>query len=214
MKKKITSYLVFTSGLYRLLLFVLVPIVITIAQILLHFDDYFLMTYLVAILFPGAEVFLDYWVFGGIAVKGGTHLEYLKSSKRGVEIMGNALRVNMARQFLATVLLFVISGVVLLCQGGMIELGARQIMTYIDILLLTYFMIVTEITIVRHLDGVLIGLSVSCFAFLPMIGLLFLIAWQSYVMLPVMVILSAISSVLGVRLILKRVKESYYDKTA
>lgn len=81
MKKKITSYLVFTSGLYRLLLFVLVPIVITIAQILLHFDDYFLMTYLVAILFPVAEVFLDYWVFGGIAVKGGTHLEYLKSSK-------------------------------------------------------------------------------------------------------------------------------------
>ena len=214
MMKKIKSYLVFTSGLYRVLLFLLVPVAITILQILLHFEDYFLMTYLIAILYSLAEVFLDYWAFGGIAVKGGTQLEYLKSSKRGVGVVGTALSVNMVRQFLTTVLLFVISGVVLFCQGGMIELGAKQIMTYIDVFLLTYFMIVTELTIVRHLDNMMMNLSIGSLAYFPMTGLMILIAWKSNVMLPVMLILSVASSILGVKLILKRVRESYYDKTA
>lgn len=214
MKNKIQSYLVFTSGVYRWLLFALVPAVITIAQILLHAGDYFLMTYLIAILFPIAEVFLDYWVFGGIAVKGGTQLEYLKSSKRGAGVIGTALTVDMIRQFLVTVLLFVVSGVVLVCQGGVIEHGAKQIITYIDMLFLTYFMIAIELIIVRHLDSIMMNLAISCLAYLPMMGLLCLIAWQSYIMLPVMVVLCVLSSVFGVKLILRRVKESYYDKTA
>lgn len=214
MKKKIKSYLVFTSVLYRLLLFVLVPLAIIIVQALLRTEDLLLMTIINAMIYPVVEVVLDYWVFGGIAVKGGTQLEYIKSSKRGVGVIGTALGVDMARQFFTTILLFVANIVILMCQGGTFELNAKQIAMNLLMVVFTYFLIVTELTIVRHLDSLQLNLIISCFAPLVLFGVMVLAMLNVYVMLAVLVALSMVSSILGVKLILKRVKESYYDKTA
>lgn len=212
MKSRIKSYLVFTSRLYRLVLFVGVPIVILLLQFLLREPDYFLVALLTILGLVSAEICLDYWAFGGIAVKGGTQLEYLKSSKRGVGVVGTALGVNMARQFLTGVLLFGVSAAITVCRGGMIETGARWISIYTDILLLGYVLITISLTAVRYFDGIAVNLVAVSICCLVLTGGLILIALSPYIMLAVLAVLAGVTSCLGVWLVVRRVKESYYDK--
>lgn len=214
MKNKIKSYLVFTSEIYRVIAFVLVPVALILMQIWLPFVDLFLRTLFTALIYSFAEVMLDYWVFGSIAVKGGTQLEYIKTSKRGVDIIRTALVVDMVRQLISTVLLFIATIAVHACMGGTFETEIEQIVLNLLLVVFTYFVIVSELTIARHLDGLQVNLIISCFTSLILLLVMFFARFNGYIALAVMIVLSVVSSILGVKMILKRVKESYYDKTA
>ena len=214
MRKKVKSYFIFTSRLYRWVLFAIVPALLVMVQIVLHLDSLFLMTLINAIVYACAEILLDYWVFGGIAVKGGTQLEYIKTSGRGVGVIGTALSVDMVRQFFMTIVLLVANIVILVCQGGTIECSPNQIAIVLVLPVMAYFITVTELTIIRHLDSLQVNLLASYFVPFLFAGGIALAVLNAYVVLAVLVVLSIVSSILGVKLILKRVKESYYDRTA
>lgn len=213
MKKKIKSYLVFTTGLYRVATFLLVPLAVLGLQILAAPTDFFLVTYITIVVLTPAEVLLDYWVFGGIAMKNGGQLEYLKTSDRGRSLIKTALTVDMARQFLAGVLLCATGGVIYLWRNGMVFPGMREFICGIDLLLLGYFFIVTELTIARHFDGLMVNLGIATIGSGFMVGGIYLIARNAYVMLGVLAILSVAMSAVGVKLVMKRVEEGYYDQT-
>lgn len=212
MKKKVKSYLVFTTGLNRVVTFLLVPLAVLALQILAAPSGFFLVAYITVIVLIPAEVFLDYWVFGGIAMKNGGQLEYLKTSGRGNALIKTAMIVDMARQLLTGVFLTVIGGVLCMWRRGMVFPGLQELLSGIDILLLGYFFIMVELTVARHFDGLMVNLVIVSIGSVLMVGGIYLVALNVYVMLAVLTILSAIASVAGVKLIMKRVKEGYYDR--
>lgn len=214
MKKKIKNYLVFTSRIYRLLTFVLVPAALILLQIILPLENMVLRTFFIALLYPVAEVVADYWVFGGIAVKRTAQAEYIKTSERGISIIRTALVTDMLRWLVTMVLLFIVCMAVHVCMGGTLELDKNHLVTNLLLIVTAYFMIVSECTIVRHLDGLQANLLVACYASVILPGVMYVGVYQVYIALALMLLLSVVSSILGVKMVIKRVEESYYDKTA
>ena len=82
MIQKIKCYRIFTFPLYRLCMFLLLPAGLLLLPIVLPMKDYFLVSCFGIVLFTSAEIWVDFWIFGGIARREG-QLEYLKSSKKG-----------------------------------------------------------------------------------------------------------------------------------
>lgn len=214
MKRKVRSYLVFTSRTYRLLMFLLVPIALVLLQSFLHPGTFIAAVYLTAVLLTLAEVILDYWVFGGTAVKDGGQLEYLKSSARGRAVIRDALAVNMQRQFLEGVLLLLLCVGSFWLRGDGQFPGTEMLLYCLDALFLGYFFTVAELTIARFFDGIMVNVGIACIGCWVMAGGIYLIMVNNRGMLALLLLLSAAASVIGVKVIMGRVEESYYDKTA
>lgn len=210
MKQILKSYFVLTSKRYRLLL-VGVPVAILIFLSHIEVVDYFMTTLLITVIYTATEIILDYGVFGGVAVKGETQLEYIKSSGRGMKMMERGLVGNMVRQFLTLVLLFFMGALVFYGKGGEFSADVIWLLRYVAILFVAYLVITATLTVTRFFDGINVNMVASAICFFPMTAFIYLVGINAYVMLPVLVVLAIISSVLGVRLIMKQVKESYYD---
>lgn len=100
----IKSYLVFTSCLYRLVMFLLLPAACVGACLLgccygggRAGGGILVLTVL---LLPAAEILLDIWVFPGIQRSDPTRLECLKTSGRGRDVMRRALIADMVRKLI------------------------------------------------------------------------------------------------------------------
>lgn len=212
MGKGMKSYLVFTTGVYRLVLFGVVPAAAAAIQILLLlFTDTALGTAMVlaAGFMMGAEVSLDYWVFGAIAMRGGSSLEYLKSSARGRLVVKTALRQDMIRILIECTAVLAVG-----MTAGMTVYGDDTVkITFLLALLLDEFFVTVSMKwFARHFDNFRVSTSIAglgCLLFFPLIGLTF---WNLYLMLAILAVLSASVSVLSVKMILRRVEESYYDR--
>ena len=170
---KIKNYLVFTSSLYRLVL-VAVPIVILVLMGYLNIEDYMVTTVIIGTLFTVIDITLDFFVFGGIAVKEGTQLEYLKSSASGMKVMETALGVNMVRQFATLVVLFAGAAAIVWAKGGKIVVEPLWIACYVSMLLSSYVVINIVLVVMRHFDGFYLNVAASSFAMILMILFIFL----------------------------------------
>lgn len=212
MKNAIRSYLVFTTGLYRIVTFLLVPILTVVLQWAARPTDFCLVAYLNAVVLLFAEIMLDYWVFGGIAVKNVRQMEYLKTSGKGRSVMRMALIVDMVRQLLVSVFLFAAGGVLFICRQNPVSWENGELAAGVAVLLLEYFLIVTGITVARHFDGLMVNMLIAAAALLLLAGGLFLIAVNVYIMLAVGFVLAAASGMFGVWKVMKRVEEGYYDQ--
>ena len=169
-------------------------------------------TVIIGTLFTVIEITLDFFVFGGIAVKDGTQLEYLKSSASGMKVMETALGVNMVRQFATLVVLFAGAAAIVWAKGGKIVVEPLWIACYVSMLLSSYVVINIVLVVMRHFDGFYLNVAASSFAMILMILFIFLFGVNAYIMFPVLSVLAVASSVLGRRLVMRRVKESYYDR--
>lgn len=222
MGKGMKSYLVFTTGIYRLFLFVVIPVAaVAIQALLMLFTDSANAVgagmLLAALTMMMAEVILDYWAFGGIAVKRGSSLEYLKTSAKGRGMVKTALRHDMLRMFVegaAVLCLSMIVGDVI--RGGLGNLTQSmdrfRIMFFSLLVLDEFFVAVSAKLVARHFDNFQINTciaSLGCLVFFPLIGAA---VWNRYVVLVLLAILSVSVSILSLRKIMKRVEESYYDK--
>lgn len=212
MKNVIRSYLVFTTGLYRIVTFLLVPLLAIVLQWFVKPQSFFGVAFINAVVLISAEVLLDYWVFGGIAVKNVRQMEYLKTSGKGRGVMRMALIVDMARQLLVSVVLFAVGIAFYLCRGGMTSWESGGLVEGIDTLLLQYVLMITGIMIARHFDGVMVNMLIAMTAFVFLSAALFLIAVNAYVMLLVSLVLAAVSATFGVWKVMKRIEEGYYDQ--
>jgi len=211
MGKRINNYLVFTSIPYRIIMFVGLPVLV----LLLLFwsrSDIFMGLLCVFLFYTSIEVVGDNWVFGGIAVKSGSCMEYFKgSAKRGM-VLKNALLVNMLRYFCEIVLWLVIG---LVFSSGRVEgepLNGKQFIICANLALVTYFIMTMELIIARMLEGAIMGLAVAAIGSLLQLGVYYLAVGFYGIMLPVLIALSVLISVASVKFAGWRMKESFYDK--
>ncbi len=115
MKRIIKSYLVFTSLIYRIVMFIVMPVVM-IAVILwqggvfggvgslnLYEVPDVVVSMVVMLSLPMVEIVSDTWMFGGIQSKGADKLEYLKTSSIGMQVLRRALSIDLLRKFLSAV---------------------------------------------------------------------------------------------------------------
>ena len=112
MKHRIKSYLVFTSFIYRICMFLAVPVIVT--GIALWSVGRFGNAAMIfaAVLLPMVEIISDTWLFGGIQTKDMDKLDYLKTSHRGMEILRNALSMDMARNLLTAIVVMAVCAVI------------------------------------------------------------------------------------------------------
>ncbi|MBO5069131.1 MAG: hypothetical protein J6C37_02035 [Roseburia sp.] len=212
MIRKIKSYLIFTPVFYRWLMFLMVPAGTIGLQWLIEPIDLFMTGYINVMIWVMVEIISDNWVFGGMAVAGGKQWEYVKTSKRGMPIVENALGVNMARQFLEGMIIFIAGWAFFSLRNGRGFSDVGELIIYVDMLLMAYFVIVAALSITRFFDSVLINTGTASLASILLVGGFALVAAWKYVMLVLLVILAAAVSVMGVKLIMWRVRESYYDR--
>ncbi len=93
MRRMIKCYLTFSTRLYRLIVFLLLPLLAVITAVLL--GGLAAMFVLLS-----AEILADRLSFGGIAARGVGLPEYIKSSHRGLSVMRSALVCNLFRQLI------------------------------------------------------------------------------------------------------------------
>jgi len=107
MKDRVRSFLVFTTLGYRIIAFLVIPLIgIWLGHM---FAKEFMMPgyLLTAHLLVSVEIMMDHFIFGGICAKDVSHLEYLKSSKRGEWVAESALIGSAARILLTMLVVFV-----------------------------------------------------------------------------------------------------------
>lgn len=230
MKRGMKSYLAFTSGFYRWLLFVLAPLAAVSFQAALaiiarkgghtlgeELSEFWMLEtilmFVSSMILMMAEILLDGRAFGGIAVKRGDTLDCIKASSRGRQLMRAALRTDMIRMFLES------AGVVILSRSAWTFFGdiaglwdLRGICTVAATVTCTYFFTVTALLIVRHFDYYGIAVGASCLTY-QILGLFaILTALNCYIIMAVFTILSVAVSFFSQWKIMRRVEESFYDK--
>lgn len=224
MKRGMKSYLVFTPGVCRLLLFIAAPVLLiglnvtlawnvrrlVLTEIYLFAD---LMVFLTAAFLMVAEVMLDNWVFGGIAVKGSGSLDYMKASPKGIQLMRTALRTDLIRMFAES------AGVVFLSRAAWTVAGnlgglwnLRGIVMILAMTACQYFFTVVMLLVTRHFGNWAVSMVAVWLVSWTMAPMFILIRQSSYVMLAVLTVLSVAVSVFSQWKIMRRVEESFYDK--
>ena len=215
MRRRIKCYLMFAPLLYRLILFVVVPIALLALEVYISQERFpwsgvMNFNMMIAFVLLEAEVFFDYWAFGGIAAREGMQLTYLKTSARGVGLLGTALGINLLRQFLTGLLPMLLGFICRFLRGGGFEIEyAAGSLAYI---LLGYVFLVTSNTIARFFDGLLVNYAIAMIAAVIMIFAALLVLEAPIAALAALFMISVVVSVAGIKIILNRVKESFYDK--
>lgn len=113
MKKRVRSYLVFTSPLYRIVVYLLVPAAIVGVSLWTERDLGRFALLLSTMLLIITEVVLDSWLFGGMQARHFDKMDYLKTSNRGMGVLQSALCMDLLRKFLAVL------GILAVCNAAM-----------------------------------------------------------------------------------------------
>lgn len=228
MKRILNSYLVFTSLIYRIVMFIIVPIVMIGAVLCIGgafggvgIPNLFYLPgtsvcIVVMMFLPMVEIISDNWIFGGIQSKEAEKLECLKSSGVGMQVLRNALSIDLLRKFLSAA---VITGV----SYGI--LYWRLMPDLVKILIENDWKLLLYAILVSYLFSVL-GTVLARFG--SMVWLNVMIAYLVEIIISVCLynalmthavvycVLSAILdvavSILAVRIVMKKVEGSYYDK--
>ncbi len=214
MKKSLSCYLIFTPGIYRWAMFLIIPILLLGLEGMVLHVDYAILQLIMAMVLLSAEVIMDSWVFGGIAMKSGIQMEFLKTSMRGMNVLQKALSVNLIRQLVESALLFIIGGLLYGLHNGWDFMAEGRVVGYVNLLLAEYSCILVSLLITRFFDGLMLNAGVVYFVSLLLALIWYLSRIASYVMLLVLVLLSVVLSVVSVQIVMKRVRKSFYDKTA
>ena len=104
MKRKVKSYLAFTTVSYRIIGLILIPLLLLLSSLGMLLQSYngngfyqqiILYNYVLTF-----EITADHWVLGGCFSDKGKHLRYFKTSLKGVEVIGNVTLIDLIRKFL------------------------------------------------------------------------------------------------------------------
>lgn len=212
MKQKIKSYLVFTSRIYRLMMYVLMPLC------LMVFQTFYLkvmggsgVPFIIMILIL-AEVMADNWFLGGIQEKNAEKIDYLKTSSRGMKVMENALVMDFVRRFLAAAVIFGVCNLLSRLFGG--EDDFQSVGVLLFSVLITYSLSVLGTLIARFGSYLWVSLLTGYFAsIIGLICCIFLMFGDSIMMLnTIFAVLGIIVTILAVKIAMKKVEGGYYDK--
>lgn len=202
MKKKIKSYLVFTSTGYRIWGLGVIPALLFAAAWFV-FSNFSVISSM-GLYFGGSmilffEIFSDYWIFGGICSR---QAEYLKTSLEGLPVLRNALTGDLIRRFLG----IMVFSMICYAKSHHPEAFCAGLITYV--------LAVGMLNITRYLPGAIQQMMVACLAstFLSVYGKL---TQDMHGGVTEFIILTAAAfavSIVTVWHVLRRQKGSYYEK--
>lgn len=211
MSRNLKNYLVFTTIPYRIMMLLVVPLCLLALEMRICRRDFFLAQMIVVLLYVTAEVIGDNWVFGGVAVKSGRHFEYLKCSKYGGKLIKAALTVNMLRQLVTMTVLSLLGFVIGIVMRGDKSLTGKQMILCVNLILLGYFMTTMQLMLTRILEGALMSIAVASAGGMVILPGYYVAARFYLMMLPVLLVLSVLASVLSIKIVMRRMEESFYD---
>lgn len=210
MREWIKSYHVFLSGrLRKIVAYLILPI------FLLGIGYAFKMAMgesiagvsVLSTLIVTLEIFLDYFVFGGIASKDTNKLEYLKTSIKGMDVLKRSLIVDVIRRFVG--LGIVVFGMKYIC-GYEYSNGQAFVWT------ICYFMLSElALAVTRHFSFLsLVGAGGMIISFAaPVATMLFLEENINVLVAGIILMIIGICIAAGSRvLIMKKARGSYYDE--
>jgi len=207
--------MVFATFWYKMIMFIIVPVALlglqaASAAIFQGTGISVILLFLVLV-----ETVGDTWFLGGIQEKGSENMDYLKTSPKGMEVLGSTLTVDLARRFLTAVVIYGLSELIVRGMGAT-GAGMRGMLLAV---LLTYDISVLGIFLARFAS--LLWLNLLCGYIGGIAGFVILLAGtmmksvSAAVAVPVyaaLVILGAGFSVLAVKIPMLKMEGSYYDK--
>lgn len=177
MKRYIKSYLIFTSFIYRIVMFIVIPIVLIAVlacggdmwshwskETIYHANPWISesVAYLSMIIIPFLEILSDNWLFCGIQSKHAEKMDYLKTSSAGMPVIRKALRMDLIRRFVSSMVITFAAYVVLAFND---KTQVHNIASDLSILLIgclaAYFLSVLGIVISRYGNMLWINLFVT-----------------------------------------------------
>lgn len=213
MKDRVRSFLVFTTLGYRIIAFLVIP-VLGIWFGHLFAKEFMMPGYLLsAYLLVPVEIMIDHFIFGGICAKDVSHLEYLKSSKRGEWVTESALIGGIARILLTMLVVFVGNQISFFILFPNEEYTFHPVLVPIALLLCAFGVIMIFIIVSRFLDMLFAHYVLATGGALLVFKLAELIEQNVNLGLIVGAILAIAGAVVNVKVAMWRIKESYHDKT-
>lgn len=209
MKRRIKNYLVLTSPVYRLAVFLLMPIVTIGVYWFVRDVSVVIGLVIVMALLIMAEIFFDTWLFGGIQSKDAEKLDYLKTSPRGMQMMRDALGMDIVRRFLSVVVIF--AGCYMV--DGEAVLGAGPAILIYPALI-AYTIVVLGVFIARFECNIWMNMGIGYVGLIVAVLSLLLTGLFGGVLVWVFcyAVLAIVVSVLAVKVAVKKVEGGYYDK--
>lgn len=158
------------------------------------------------------EMMLDTYMFFGIAAKDTNRLEYLKTSVKGLLLLKKALTADMVRRLLSTAL--ILAGVYLAIANNSVKKGSSMTLQCLVCLVITCLLIELGFLLTRLFMNVWLNLAVVyILGGIASVANIYIGSWEGLVLPFVLAaVLYVIIAVAGRILILKRARESYYDR--
>ena len=102
--KTIKGYLAFTSFVYRIAMFGMLPLALVAVDIwaaAFMGDDVRVLLAAMPFVMIMVEILADTWMFGGIQGKAAARIDFLKTSPKGMGLLQKALIMDLVRRFLS-----------------------------------------------------------------------------------------------------------------
>lgn len=211
MKKMLKSYLVFVPMLCRVILFLLIPVLLIALQIwIAPLDMFYTSSYLMLLILMLVQIILDNWVFGGIATKNVRQPEYLKSSTHGMTLIKHALAADTICGFVESVMVVLIGAGAYVTRVSLPD--GKEILAVFTLLFFANALTSLTLLVVRFFDGIMASMM-AAFISEIIFGGIFLITPHGAVWLLVAgVLLAVVFGTLGVKVMVRRLEDSYYDE--
>lgn len=217
MIQSIRGYRVLSSLVYRLAIFVGMPLFVLLMQWIVTFVIGVDMSFVLLTTVMPMEVIADTWFLGGIQSQNAENMDFLKTSAKGRSVLKGTLIVDLIRRFVYLLLLAILFAVIKMAAFG--QESVLGDIVYIRTMFLSVMM-----TFVLTLIGVFIN-RFNTYFWLSIIVSYVLYNIASAVMIVIMltgacswipgIICTLISLALCVLLVwfaLKRMEDGYYDK--
>lgn len=205
MMKKINRYLVFTSFVYRIAVFLVMPVLLVGIGVFAGHHLGELWAVPVALLLTMAEIISDYWLFSGLQAKDAEKMDFMKTSGLGMEVLRDALILDLLRRFLTACLVMAVCNLLTGRSGSAMY---AVLVSYACSVLGVFLARFGGIFRINLMVGYLAVIPVSC-----LLGLSFF-AWKPYMfrLNLLFFVLGILLSVLAVKKALRKVKGGYYDQ--
>lgn len=220
MKQYLKCYFAFTTRLYCILCLLLCPAAIIVVNTLIRWISRgnTLYEFSLTMEFLLVEIIGNYLFSGGIASRQTEKLTYLKSSAMGEQVLRNVMAADMIRRFLyllLEILCVLALSEILFQNNGTVPMNSIRFSVFFGMLFAGYFYGTLGIMIARLFDSFRATFVIWYIAVWPLSINRYILYKEpfSYVMPAVYLVLSILVSILSIRIVIKRLKESCYDKS-
>lgn len=221
MVKMIKRYLIFTSPVYRIFMFGVLPLVvgggyIAATAIIKDVPALLIEILLIPTLLLLLEIFADNWMFGGIQEKDGAKMDFLKTSPKGMKLLESALVLDLVRR------LVTLSVVMAFCFFANMAMGIEMFGgdavkgagVFAGLVLASYTLSVLGTLFTRFFSLIWSNLLVGYVAMFvyTFCCVRFLLTGKLIALNCVFALLAVGATVLAVKVAMGRVMGGYYDK--